>query len=224
MTNGNPLNKVEGLTSRLTKDNLLNKVGDLTSGLTNDNMDARRNRNNGRGQNRESMQSERTSSTQRFDITTERVQEVEDTLERQEAGNVGGRDRSNRNSRNRGGGFSNARSQLGRGATSMQTSLNERDSVDRMNERDRIKGNTLGRQQADIVGGRDRNNRNSRNRGGGSSNARSKFGRGTTSMQTSVNKRDNQQADRTTESKRVETSQSERTLNQRAAKEEKNTN
>lgn len=93
-----------------------------------------------------------------------------------------------------------------------------------MNERDRIKGNTLGRQQADIVGGRDRNNRNSRNRGGGSSNARSKFGRGTTSMQTSVNERDNQQADRTTESERVETSQSERTLNQRAAKEEKNTN
>lgn len=49
-----------------------------------------------------------------------------------------------------------------------------------------------------------------RNNGQESSNARSQSGRGTTSMQTFVNERDNQRVDRTTERGQVETSQTSR--------------
>lgn len=55
----------------------------------------------------------------------------------------------------------------------MQTSVNERNNHqgDRTTERDQVEGKTVGRQQTDNVGERDRTVRNGRNRSGGSSNA-----------------------------------------------------
>nr|XP_034319517.1 GATA zinc finger domain-containing protein 14-like [Crassostrea gigas] len=155
-------------------------------------------KNNGRG-HRQSSQSERTLSIHGLDRSTEKAQEAE----RQEGGNTVGRDRNNRNSRNLG---SDTRRQSERGTASMQTSVNERNNHqgDRTTERDQVEGKTVGRQQTANVGERDRTVRNGRNRSGGSSKAISQSEREISSMQTSVNQRNNQQDDRTIEREQVE--------------------
>lgn len=132
-------------------------------------------------------------------------------VDRQETSNVGGRNGNYRNNRNEGRESSSTRSRSGR-VTSKQNSFNERNNkrVDRTTERDQVKGNTVEGKQANDFNVRDHNKKKNRNNGQESSNARSQSGRGTTSMQTFVNERDNQRVDRTTERGQVETSQTSR--------------
>lgn len=205
--NGNPLNKVGGLTSRLMNGNPKKRVGDLTARLNNNELTQR-----------ESVGKakivKQCSQRELVDTTTWRNKKKIESwkiVDRQETANVGGRNGNYRNNRNEGRESSSTRSRSGR-VTSKQNSFNERNNkrVDRTTERDQVKGNTVEGKQANDFNVRDHNDKKNRNNGQESSNARSQSGRGTTSMQTFVNERDNQRVDRTTERGQVETSQTSR--------------